>query len=226
MEKVNLTQGMFAIVDEEDFEEINKYKWHLSHEYAARSIDKRPIFMHRIIMNTPKGMDTDHINHNKLDNRRCNLRICTTKENQHNRKSCKDSSSIYKGVSWDRFTNTWRASIKIDNKRKTIGRFTTEESAAGAYNHFAREYFGSFALLNNVHGDWENFKYIPATTSNYKGVSWNKKYSKWKAEIYYNGKNHFIGLFESEEEAAIKYNEQIVENKLIRKLNSIIPNKN
>lgn len=89
MKKIKLTQGKYALVDDDDFEELNKYKWcYIGCGYAVRSVGKRlhqkTVYMHRVIMNTPKGYETDHINHDRLDNRKCNLKVCTPCENQRN----------------------------------------------------------------------------------------------------------------------------------------------
>jgi len=92
MKKIKLSQGKVTLVDDEDFDLLSKYRWHYHTgcrcEYARRSTWKDgkvgTIYMHQMIINTPPGLETDHINGNKLDNRRENLRICTTRENQHN----------------------------------------------------------------------------------------------------------------------------------------------
>jgi hypothetical protein len=102
--------------------------------------------MHRLIMNAPIGYDVDHINHNGLDNRRCNLRVCTRTQNQANSKPRKKSSK-YKGVSWSNSENKWRAFIRINGKGKTIGRFDSELDAAEAYNNEAKKCFGEFAYV-------------------------------------------------------------------------------
>src|SRR5687768_11145590 len=89
--QISLTQGKFATVDDADFDHLNQWKWHFSHYgYARRTTSSRFgrqkfIFMHREIMQAPDGMDVDHINCNKLDNRRQNLRLCTRADNLRNR---------------------------------------------------------------------------------------------------------------------------------------------
>ena len=106
--------------------------------------------MHRVILNTPMGMDTDHINGNGLDNRRCNLRICTHAENISNqRKYSNTMLSKFKGVSWDKSRNRWIVYIGVHPKRIFLGRFKTEIDAAIAYDNAARKYFGEFACTNS-----------------------------------------------------------------------------
>lgn len=104
-------------------------------------------FLHRVIMNAPPGVEVDHINGNTLDNRRCNLRICTHKENGRNQKS-HGGSSKYKGVSWHKQRRKWQAQIKVDGKNIHLGYFDDEEGTAFTYDVAARILFGDFARLN------------------------------------------------------------------------------
>lgn len=155
MKYINLTQGKKAMVDDEDFEELNKVKWCFSDGYAIRRYTNEQgssvyTKMHRFIINTPNKMDTDHINHNKLDNRKSNLRICTRTENQQNHKIQKNSTSGYKGVNYHKVNQVWRAQIRINRKHTHLGCFDTKEEAAIAYNQAAIKYFGEFAYLNKV----------------------------------------------------------------------------
>lgn len=153
---ISLTRGKQAIVDDEDFEWISKHKWLATGTgtkfYAARhtwdGIRVSRIYMHREILNLPKGIEVDHINGNGLDNRRSNLRQATRAENQRNRMKSSHSVSIYKGVSFDKRRNRWRARIKVDQKEKWIGFFMKEIDAAYAYDRVARQYFGNYANLN------------------------------------------------------------------------------
>lgn len=93
-------------------------------------------------------MFVDHINHNKLDNRRCNLRICT--ETQNNMNKCFDSrnTSGYKGVSWHKSARKWFAYIRFNKQRLNIGFFDDPVEAAHAYDDAARIYHGEYAHLN------------------------------------------------------------------------------
>lgn len=107
-------------------------------------------YLHRLIMEPGYDMEVDHINHNVLDNRRENLRLCTREQNLMNRRKNKKSSSQFKGVSFYRPLNKWKAQIKINHKKIHIGYFENEIDAAKAYNKAAILYFGDFAYLNNI----------------------------------------------------------------------------
>lgn len=155
MQTIKLTKGKYAILDDEDFETLSIYKWNFHNQgYAVRSLFKGSskrhdvVLMHRQIMKTPSNKDTDHLNGNKLDNRKCNLVICDTKHNMRNRKGNSLSSSRYKGVSWQKQINRWRAYITVDNRFRHLGTFIREEDAANAYNIAAYKYFGLSARLN------------------------------------------------------------------------------
>lgn len=161
MKKIKLTQGQFAIVDNEDFERVNQFKWCASWSkttlsfYAMRTIlksDGKRItrLMHRYIMNVHQGMETDHKNHNTLDNRKSNLRICTKQQNRANRKNHQKTSSKYKGVYWCKDRKKWGAQIKLNKKEINLGRFKFEIDAVKAYNEKAKELFGEFAYLNKI----------------------------------------------------------------------------
>ena len=152
MRKIKLTQGKFALVDDEDYIYINQYRWcYNAHNNTAMSrIKSKLVDMHRVIMSTPKGMDTHHKNHNSLDNRKMNLQICTHAENIRHMVKHKSSSSRYKGVHWNNFSQKWRARIVYNYRTIHLGRFLNEIDAAAAYNKAAVKYFGKFALLNEV----------------------------------------------------------------------------
>jgi hypothetical protein len=155
---IELTQGKFAIVDDEDFEWLNQWKWcahfEKTHWYAIRSIrpkNSKPeqVRMHRIIINTPKDLLVDHINHNSLDNRKENLRVCTIAQNQYNQ-TARLASSKYKGVSWQKVARKWKVEIIKNRKCFHVGLFENEIDAAKAYNVKAKELFGEFAGLNQT----------------------------------------------------------------------------
>ncbi len=103
---IPLTQGYFAIVDADDYERLSQYKWHVKVSsygcYAYRTENRKRIAMHREILNAPPGMHCDHINHNGLDNRKANLRLCTPQQNSFNQKPRSNCTSRYKGVCWNR----------------------------------------------------------------------------------------------------------------------------
>jgi hypothetical protein len=142
--KINLGKGIFATVDDDDYEWLNKSKWYLSKGKYAHS--RTHGYMHRLIMNAPRGKQVDHINGNGLDNRRANLRLCTNAQNHRNRQPI-GGSSEYKGVYWDKTANKWNAGIWL-GKRKNLGYFVNEKDAALTYDEAARKFFGAFARTN------------------------------------------------------------------------------
>lgn len=146
---VELTKGKTATIDAADVPLVSAYKWCVSHEYAMRrdAKTKATIFMHRLIAEAPIGMQVDHINRNGLDNRRSNLRVCTSHQNLGNQYEVRGTSR-FKGVAWDRTRKCWKASISRDHRTFNIGRFKVEEDAALAYDVHAREIFGEFAACN------------------------------------------------------------------------------
>lgn len=157
----------------------------------------------------------DHRDGNPLKNEKCNLRVCTHPENMRNRKPTVGGTSVYKGVDWYKPTSKWRTQICYETERKTIGYFSDEVAAANCYNYYAIEYFGEFALLNDVtympKEEWEKFRFGSDKTSKFRGVSFVKQ--KWLAQIYHGGKNIRISSHESEMDAAIAYNLKAIELK-------------
>lgn len=158
MKEIPLTQGRVALVDDADYEWLNQWKWYavkypnnfyaVSSAINIKSQKYKRIRMHRLILNTPKNMDTDHANHNGLDNQRHNIRICTTKQNTRNRLPRRKCSSLYKGVSWNKKVEKWIVFIANNRKNENLGCFDDEIKAAIAYDAKAKELFGKFAYLN------------------------------------------------------------------------------
>ncbi len=148
--KIQLNKG-FAQVDDLDFPWLNKFNWTVNNQgYAWKSNwGRKPshFLMHRLIMRAQKGQEVDHINGDRLDNRRENLRIATHKQNSYNSKS-RGGSSQYKGVTWDKQTNKWRSLIRENGKVLALGRFDSEQQAARAYDLKAKEIHKEFAVLN------------------------------------------------------------------------------
>ncbi len=149
-----------CLYDEQDHELICKYKWHISDGYLRRSesVNGRTSGkkFHREIFNlTDSKLEVDHINHDKADNRRCNLRITTHRNNSKNRSSKKNATSKYLGVHLQKCNNKiygtyqyFQARIRTDYELKYIGVFKNEEDAARAYDEAAKKYHGKFANLN------------------------------------------------------------------------------
>jgi len=152
---INLTQDKVATVDDGDYEWLNKWKWYYSNVgYACRDIrinGKRTcVLMHRLINSTPMGMETDHINCNGLDNRRCNLRSCNKSQNQMNREKAINRSSGEKGVYWKDSRKKWTAKIMINYKEFYLGDYKNIEDAINAYNKKALELFGEFTYKKEL----------------------------------------------------------------------------
>jgi len=150
--KITLTQGKFALVDDEDYEFINQFNWcfyqgrALRAEYSGRH---SRILMHRLINKTPDGMLTDHINMDQLDNRKENLRDATKSQNMMNRNAQSNNKSGYKGVHWNKTNKNWNAQIALNGKSKHLGVFQNKEDAALAYDHAAMIHHGKFSKLNH-----------------------------------------------------------------------------
>jgi hypothetical protein len=148
---VELTRGAVAVVDDEDYALVSQYSWCLhSKGYAIARVPgmgTKLVYMHRLILAAPPRSQVDHRDHDKLNNCRYNLRLCTRQQNQYNR--CKQaSSSRYKGVSYCKQMKRWRASISINGRQKNLGRFSSEEDAALAHDAAAVLHHGEFAMLN------------------------------------------------------------------------------
>jgi hypothetical protein len=160
MKEIRLTKGYVALVDDEDYDFLMQWKWQLNSDgynlYASRTdyYSKKGVKMHRVIMNTPKGMEVDHVFHNGLDNRKFieingelkqNLRNCTHKENSKNM-HCKNK---IKGVYITKY-GRYMAKIGVDGERIYLGCFKKKEDAIIAYNNAAIKYLGEFANINII----------------------------------------------------------------------------
>lgn len=149
----------FVKVDDEDFEKLNKHKWHPQKGSGTSLYARREqtlngkitkILMHREILSTPKGVETDHRDNDTLNNQRINLRLSTSKQNAKNKRLSKSNTSGYKGVCWDKYCSKWKASIRVDMIRKHLGNFNTPEEAALAYNYASEIYHGEFSKPNKI----------------------------------------------------------------------------
>ncbi len=158
MKEIKLTQGKVALVDDEDFEELNKFKWCARKDrntyYAVRrnkELKIGNIQMHREILKVKdKTLLVDHRDHDGLNNQKNNLRVATAAGNSKNRQSRKGSASKYLGVYWAVNNNKWLASIRNNGKNIYLGYFINELDAAIAYNIAAVEIHGEFANLNII----------------------------------------------------------------------------
>lgn len=141
----------FTMVDDADYEWLNQWKWYLSYTggYVVRLTyapgkPRVKIFMHREILKPPPGMMGDHRFGNRLDNRRENLRVCTSAENSRNRRTS-NGRALPKGVCWPARDRRFRAKITVDGRDIYLGSFLTVTEAEAAYNAAAVKYHGEFA---------------------------------------------------------------------------------
>lgn len=155
MKEIPLSKGKITIVDDLDYEWLSQWKWCVSNKgYAQRNTPKADgrvttIRMHSQIVGIKPGFQADHINGDRLDNRRSNLRHATCAQNSENREKVRGNSQ-FKGVGQRKDTQKWRAIIQKGATVHYIGQFSTEVEAALAYNKVAISLFGEFARLNVV----------------------------------------------------------------------------
>lgn len=145
MQRIKLTQSKYALVDDADFDWLNQWNWHYAKVgYAMRNVQAKPkhivLSMHTMIMNTPKGFEVDHKNRNKLDNRRCNLRVVNRSINSHNKDKQSNNTSGVKGVYWAKWANMWRVMININGKTINVGYFKEIDEAARARKSIEMEH--------------------------------------------------------------------------------------
>lgn len=137
-----------CLYDLEYFGLISLFRWNLHNRgYAVTTVNGKTILMHRLIMGVDDPeIQVDHKYHNKLDNRRANIRVCTRSENRRNSRKLKESHSKYKGVYRD--GKYWHTQIKVNGRIINLGRFHSELTAAKVYDTAARLHFQDFAFLN------------------------------------------------------------------------------
>lgn len=145
---MKISGNRITVIDQHDYLRFSNTKWYLAGKGYVKS---REGYLHRLIIGASAGEEVDHINGDKLDNRRCNLRLATSNQNKWNRgKQNGRYSSRFKGVSWHSASQTWRAQIKVRRKLISLGYHVSEIDAARAYNDGALKYHGEFASLNNI----------------------------------------------------------------------------
>ena len=205
-----------AIVDEQDFDKINQYRWKSSFvgkaktPYATSSHFGRTVYMHRLVMDAPKGTVIDHIDGNGLNNSRDNLRFVTYSQNNMNQPIRCDNTSGHKGINWCEDRQKYQVYINIDRKRKSLGRYKTLEEAIYVRDEAVKAHYGEYARENSSlpeEAQIEPQRAIPRTlrrtgsnnSSGKTGVT--KLKDKWRATITINGKVKLIGTFDQLEEA-------------------------
>ena len=156
MKEILLTQGKVALVDDEDFEKLNRYKWYAMQTkqnwYSVRNIrinnKQTLVCMHREIINAPINKQVDHINGNGLDNQKKNLRLCTHQQTQHNKRNPNKNNKLgIKGVRWCERDKKFQAQIEINGKEIRLGYFKNVSDADSAYRKAEKKYFGEFARI-------------------------------------------------------------------------------
>jgi hypothetical protein len=180
---------------------VSQYK---GKRYISVRLFQKTFNVHQLVAmaflnHKPNGhnLAVDHINNNSLDNRVENLQIISFRENTS--KDQKNRSSKYVGVSWDKSRNKWVSSIYINKKNITLGRFDNELEASEYYQNALK------AIINGT----ELIKKKAKVSSEYKGVSWNKRGNNWNSKITINGKQYHIGNFKTELEASESYQNKL-----------------
>lgn len=219
MKQIPLTQGKFALVDDEDFEWLSQWKWCAQKAgeniYAVRDGKFKDGFhqtirMHRAILDlTDPSIFCDHVDGNGLNNQRDNLRRCCHAENSRNINLSKRNKSGFKGVSWYKSTSKWVAMVRVNGKGVHLGYFSDIADAARAYNEAALKHHGNFANLNIVEPllPVRSRSVLPSNnTSGFRGVMWNRRTNRWEAEIRVKNKLKRLGWFSDPKKAALAYN--------------------
>jgi len=217
-------EGLFAIVDDSDFEPLRQFKWNLQGgNYARRNVrlvdgSRSSTSMHQqIIGDIGQGLEIDHIDGNGLNNTRLNLRVCSHQQNIFNSRK-RLSSSGYRGVFKRKRDVRWYAVVSHSGKKHHLGWSSSPLEAAIAYNQKASDLFGNYAVLNNVDysecinefdpiAHWNNNCQRRGNKSGYRGVGFHTKTSKWTSAISCEGSRLFLGLFDDKEEAAYIYDQ-------------------
>lgn len=214
--------GRFALVDKEDHAHLSQFNWFQAgpdqkfRRYALAWVNGEQVLMHRLIMDAPAGMVVDHINGDTLDNRRKNLRLATTAQNNRNRRPSKfhTLTSPYKGVSYHVASGLWAAQISVEKEVIWLGTFATQWEAAKAYNNAAVEHFGRWAQLNRIPDQpgpddpplrrkAQKRVRNPKLASKYKGVRRGGR--KWQAYINVDGEFVSLGQYPDQRLAGLVY---------------------
>ena len=218
MKEIVLTHRKIALVDDEDYDLLNKNRWYVDNInrvqtnllYAVRCLPKevgksrKTLRMHRVIMNVPEGLEVDHLDGNGLNNQKLNLRIVCRRENCQNLHIVK--SSKYPGVSWHchpglmggaRGARPWVARIRVGGVQKILGSFKTEGGEYGAYE-VAVDRLNRGLDVNSV---------TPRRTksSRFKGVYKINGRNRWESTVRVDGKTKYLGSFKNEVEAHEAY---------------------
>ena len=223
-----------TIIDTEDLNLIKGYRWTLDGRgYVIGSKrnskgEKERIPLHRLVMNAPRNKEVDHQLHNKLDNRKSQLRLSTHAENLRNQKGLQaHNKSGFYGVYLNNNSKRWVAKIKVDGEEIYLGSFKNAEIASRHYDVASIKYHKEFGFLNHDRSDYcdENGKPDPQKMhyysrkeqergdSKYIGVHFDKEFQRWVANIAINKKSKRIGRYKTEEAAARSYDMAVIEHR-------------
>ena len=230
-----IADGCTILIDDEDYDKVKGYKWFLMRKkaeaenlwyfstttYLPDKGKRGSIFLHRFIMGCKNGdgFIVDHKNHNTLDCRKENLRICTAFDNMRSVRKNKRNTSGYKGICQNPVTKRWIARLQIKDNKVSLGTYDTPEEAAMAYDRGAIFHYGEFAITNfpreqYTEEDMKNLNQSPRrhlnhNVSGYTGVVWNHEDKNWKA-LY---EKHIIGFYTDPYEAYLAREKYIAELK-------------
>jgi hypothetical protein len=216
--EVQSERGDITLISKEDLDFFFTKDWHIDKKYLCCDIQanyiKKRYYLHRLLMKPPDDMLVDHINRDRRDNRRANLRICSKMENTQNRGG-NYNKILPKGVR--RRKAGWEVRVMLRGKMNQIGMFTDLNAAINAYNYFALKFHGEFACLNEVdkfmeREEWDSYR--SKSVCRYYGVTYEHRTDKWYAK---SGKH--LGTFLTQESAARAYNDFIIRNNLNKPLN-------
>lgn len=219
--KIPLQNGMYAIVDDEDYERVDKYIWYYSRKdnnVCSYLEGNKKVSLSRFVMDrdVPKGNFIIRKNAEYLDYRKNNLDIVEDVNKYYYTGARNNSKSKYKGVYWCKTSKKWRARIQKDKKQIDLGRYEKEEDAAIAYNKAAKEIFGYYAFQNKIGKDNRNRKPQPKgdgaqrkrNKTGYRGVSKSSRSENFMASI---DKNFYLGSFPVADQAAKAYDKKAYE---------------
>jgi len=140
-----------ALVDDEDFEYLNQWKWQATIRKKGSYVSKTGgARMHNMIMNPPKGLEVDHADRDGFNNQKFNLRFASRAENNSNQGIRVDNTSGLKSVTWHKRIKKWQVRLQKEGKRMHLGYYNTKEEAAKVYNEMAKKQHGQFAYLNTI----------------------------------------------------------------------------
>lgn len=217
---IPLTRGKVCVIDDVDYEWLSQHKWcYANNGYAVSRIDGKTVCMHRLLLSVPPKHYVDHIDRDKLNNCRSNLRSVTPTQSLMNQRA-RVGLSLFRGVSFAQ--GKWTAIIKVDGVRIDLGRFLTQREAASAYNQAAIKYFGEYAAPNDL-SILDDKSDSPLgsrrKSSKYTGVKWVPSQDNWQSRIMVNRVQYYLGTFPTELEAAQAYDDFVKEHGVNRPLN-------